>query len=153
MTENQEEEQEKKEEEQRKSVDYESKWKRALADYRNLQKRVAERQQEFVKRSNRELILEILPVLDDLEEAACKSEDDGYKKILKKFRGVLKEVGLEEIEVKEKEFDPAIMECVEVENGELEEVRGKKIVNKVARKGYNLHGDLLRPARVQVSSK
>ena len=165
-------------------VDYEEKWKRALADYRNLQKRVAKEKQDFVKFSNRDLILKLLPVVDDLEEAVKNSSDAGYEKILNKMKEILKEEGVEEIEVMGKEFDPRIMEGVQPQNvqkaqkregpqpqkaaGKTPEVRSaetsgvkeaagesasselKKMVNKVVRKGYNMRGELLRPARVVV---
>jgi len=174
----------KDEENQQDAVDYEEKWKRALADYRNLQKRVTKEKQDLARFSNRALISKLLPVLDDLEEAVRKSEDQGYEKILNKFRGVLQEEGLEEIEVMGKEFDPRVMEGVFAgdegkelsfkdrpappkrlgeggsqslalgnsspnADGESAE-KDKKVVNKVVRKGYNIKGELLRPARVIV---
>ncbi len=146
-------------------VDYEEKWKRALADYRNLQKRVAKEQENFALFSNRELILKLLPVLDDLEEAARNSEDEGYEKILNKLKEVLRDEGLEEIKVqKGDEFDPRFMECVDVVNVPVQKEKTekstpseapkerRKVVNKVVRKGYNMKGELLRPARIVVSS-
>ncbi|MEA2020440.1 MAG: nucleotide exchange factor GrpE [Patescibacteria group bacterium] len=169
-----------KEKKQQETVDYKEKWKRALADYRNLEKRVVKERETLVRFSNRDLILKLLPVLDDLEEAVKKSDDEGYEKILSKLKEVLREAGLEEIDVKGKEFDPSVMEGVQREDtaGETQsphlpagkagspapgaaakEAPGaspaageKKIVNKVVRKGYNLHGKLLRPARVVVGN-
>src|SRR5438034_10659982 len=40
------------------------KYKRALADYQNLQKRVIDERVELIKSANKELLLRLLPVLD-----------------------------------------------------------------------------------------
>jgi len=125
--------------------DLENKWKRAVADYRNLERRVAKERAEFVQLANSVLISELLPILDDLYEAAEKSEDEGYGKILRKFQKVLGDAGLEEVEVRGREFDPGCMEAVEGSKGGEE----AKVV-EVVRKGYTLNGRLLRPARVKV---
>src|ERR1051326_5842694 len=47
----------------------ELKYRRALADYHNLQKRVSEEKQDWVRAANKELLLRLLPVLDTLEMA------------------------------------------------------------------------------------
>lgn len=130
----------------------EEKWKRAVADYQNLEKRVAKEQAEFAKFSNFILISKFLPVLDDLEEAVEKSGDEGFSKILKKFRGILEEEGLEEIKALGKEFDPEVMEgrrSPEAPSGAKGDAESVKVV-EVVRKGYTLNGRLLRPARVRV---
>jgi len=124
----------------------EGKWKRAVADFRNLEKRVAKEQAEFAKFSNFVLISKLLPVLDDLEEAAQKSADEGAAKILKRFLDVLSEEGLSEIEALGKEFDPGAMEGLPAE---VEESEAPRVV-EVVQKGYTLNGKLLRPARVRV---
>ncbi len=167
MSKNSEEQQNEKEEKEQTpvDVDYEEKWKRALADYRNLQKRVVKERETLARFSNRELVLKLLPVLDDLEEAARNSEDEGYKKILNKLKEVLEEEGLEEIKLQEgEEFDPRFMECVDVVDTPVQKGRTekstpseapeerRKVVNKVVRKGYNMKGELLRPARVIVGN-
>lgn len=97
---------------QQETPDYEARWKRAVADYQNLEKRVAKEQKELVKFSNFILISKLLPVLDDLSEAVKKGGDKGVTQILKKLKGVLEEGGLEEIEAEGKEFDPATMEGI-----------------------------------------
>jgi len=124
----------------------EEKYKRARADYANLERRVQDRQEEFVKFANSVLILKLLPVLDDLEKATETSDDDGLKLLLKNLQGILKSEGIEEIKVKKgEEFDPNIMECTVAEGGG----EGAK-VSEVLRKGYKIKEKVLRPAQVKV---
>ena len=129
--------------------DFEEKYKRARADYVNLERRVKEQQEEFVKFANSVLILKLLPILDDLEKAAQKVEDDGLKLVLKNLQKVLKSEGVEEIKVeKGGEFDPNIMECTVAEgNGESPRVF------EVIRKGYRMKEKVLCPAQVRVGGK
>ncbi|MFW6109835.1 MAG: nucleotide exchange factor GrpE [Patescibacteria group bacterium] len=136
-------------EEKKEGRDYEEKWKRALADYRNLEKRVAKERKDLSKFAGFMIVSKLLPVLDDLESAVAAEEDSGLRQILRKFKEVLEEEGVEEIVAEGKEFDPSVMECVE----KAEDVEEKEaVVKKVVRKGYTLKGKLLRPARVVVEN-
>jgi len=130
---------------QQDAPDLEAKWKRAVADYRNLEVRVAREREELAQFSNFVLISNLLPVLDDLEEAAKEDANNGIVQVLKKFRGILAEAGLEEIVAIGKKFDPAVMEATEA-------TEGAEMVAEVTRKGYTLNGRLLRPARVRVGN-
>ncbi len=129
-----------------KKEELEEKYKRARADYINLERRVKEQQEDFLKFSNSVLVLKLLPVLDDLEKAVGKVKDNGLNLVLKNLREVVKSEGVETIEVKKgDEFDPTIMECtVAEENGE--EVK----VSEVLRKGYKIKEKVLRPVQVKV---
>ncbi|GAG39247.1 unnamed protein product, partial [marine sediment metagenome] len=57
--------------------DLTDKWKRALADYANLEKRTAGEKQDFIKFSNAVLLDKLLSVLDDLERAEHHLKDKG----------------------------------------------------------------------------
>jgi molecular chaperone GrpE len=128
--------------------DLEEKYKRARADYINLERRVKEQQEEFLKFANSVLVLKLLPVLDDLEKAAAKVKDDGLNLVLKSFQEVLKSEGVEEIEVKVGDkFDSNIMECT-VAEGDGSDVK----VGEVLRKGYKVKDKTLRPIQVKVQS-
>jgi len=121
-----------------------NKWKRALADYQNLEKRIEQEKKQFVKFSTAALIDKLLPVLDSLEKAGEHLKDDGLEMALEQFKEVLKIEGVEEIKVQGKKFDPLLMDCQEV-------VKGKKDqVIKVVQKGYLLNKKVLRPAKVMV---
>lgn len=123
-------------------------WKRALADYQNLQKRVEEEKQRWLRVVNKNLIEKLLPVIDTLEQVSLHIDDQGLKLALKQFKGVLEGEGVSEIEALGKVFDPQVHDCIETEEGEME----NQIVH-VFSKGYRLNGVVLRPARVKVVRK
>ena len=122
-------------------------WKRALADYQNLEKRIALEKEEFVKFANRNLILRILPAIDSLEKAEEYLKDEGLSLALRQLKEGLSSEGLEKIEVRGKDFNPEEMECVAVGEGE----EGK--VLEETRAGYRLNGKVLRVAQVKVGKK
>jgi molecular chaperone GrpE len=126
-----------------------NKWKRAVADYQNLEKRIARDRQGWQKFSNTVLISKLIPLSDNLERAASHSRDEGLELIIKDLKKVLSSEGVKEIEVKIGDpFNPHWAECVEmIEDGEEE-----KIVEVVA-KGYIIGDRVLRPAKVKVSKK
>src|SRR4030042_4393533 len=72
-------------------------WKRAVADYRNLEARMTKEKEEWVKFSNAALLLPLLEVLDDLERAAAHLKDNGLNLVIEKFKRVLKGNGVEEL--------------------------------------------------------
>ncbi len=125
----------------------ETKYKRALADYQNLEKRVQSERREWIRSSNRDLILRLLPVLDTLELAQKHSQDQTLKVTYHQFLDLLKQEGVQKIQTEGKEFNPHSMECIATENGEegkvLEELRPGYIMNEV----------VLRPAHVLVGKK
>lgn len=124
----------------------ENKWKRALADYQNLEKRVAAQQQAYVRLASVTMIDKLLPVLDDLERASKHLKDDGLKLIVRQFGQVLESEDVKEIEVADKEFDPQYMDCMEMVPGK------KNIVVEEVLKGYQLGEIVIRPAKVKVGT-
>ncbi|MDP3998446.1 MAG: nucleotide exchange factor GrpE [bacterium] len=127
--------------------DLTNKWKRALADYQNLERRVAQERDDFVKFSNAGLINKILSALDSLEKAEEHLKDEGLSLAVKQLCQVLKEEGVERIEVLDREFDPNDMECVELCIGEE-----GKVIEEI-RPGYILNNRVLRCAQVKVGQK
>jgi molecular chaperone GrpE len=121
-------------------------WKRALADYQNLEKRIENEKKDFIQFSNRELIQKLLPVLDHFERADEHLKDQGLQMAIRDFKRVLSEEGLEEIGVLGQEYNPVEMEAVEVVEGK----ESGKVV-EVAQKGYRLKDKVIRPARVKVT--
>jgi len=127
-----------------KLEDFENRLKRALADYANLEKRVAREKEDFVKLANAQLVDKLLPVLDDLELCEKHLKDKGVSLVSDQFREVLESEGLEEIKASGEKFDPETMDCVELVSGPKNKVIG------VALKGYLLNNKILRPAKVKV---
>ena len=132
---------------EQKLSEMENNWKRALADYKNLEKRIVEERVDFVSYSNSLLISRLLNVLDNLENLEKHNGDMGLKLTLKEFRQILNEEGLLEIDTLGKGFDSNTMEAIETVEGEE-----RKAV-EVVLKGYMLKNKLLRPAKVKVGQK
>ncbi|OGC70339.1 nucleotide exchange factor GrpE [candidate division WWE3 bacterium RIFOXYC1_FULL_39_7] len=127
-------------------AEMENNWKRALADYRNFQKRSEEEKGFFIDFANESLIRQLLPVLDNLETLSNHIDDAGLQMIIKNFAQILAEEGLVEISAQDKEFDASTMEAIEMVEGK------ENTVIEVLNKGYLLKNKLLRPARVRVGS-
>lgn len=129
--------------------DLTNKWKRAVADYQNLEKRITRDRQDWQKFSNTVLLSKLIPLLDNLERAFSHCDDEGLKLIIKDLKNILLSEGVKEIELKAGDrFNPHSAECIEmVEDGEDE-----KIVEVVA-KGYIIGDRVLRAAKVKVGQK
>jgi len=127
---------------------YKNSYLRALADYQNFEKRVADEKEDIIKNASKKLILKILPVLDNIEKAQIFIKDEGLNMIRQHFIKILIDEGLEEINIKDQIYNPEFAEVVSVVDGEND---GKII--EVLRKGYKLNGKIIRPAQVKVEKK
>ena len=103
------------------------------------------------------LLQHLLPVLDTLQlsvtaarqQTDAKSITDGVAMVLEQFKGVLGRYGLKEVNPVGQKFDPHLHESLSHQpSSEVPEEH----VLQVVRLGYTLHGRLLRPASVILSS-
>lgn len=132
--------------------------KRLKAEFENYKKRMVKEQTRMIEIASEELVLKVLPVLDNLERAlnAARKNHDG-EKLLKgiemvdiQLKEVLKTEGLETIYPQGEPFDPEKHEAVmQAESDGHEE----DSVIEVMQKGYQYKGKLLRPAMVKVCKK
>lgn len=130
-------------------------WQRARADYQNLVKQTAQEKEAWITSVNDQLILEILPVLDNFHHAlkhltAEQAEQDWVKGILfikTQLENVLSAQGVQPIKSLHQKFDPHYHEAVERVNGPKE--AKDKIVEEM-QKGYCRKGRVIRAARVKV---
>jgi molecular chaperone GrpE len=129
-------------------------WLRAQADLINFRRRNEQEREDSIKYGNVNLILKILPVLDDFERAVASlprelSDDawvDGVKHISRKLRTILEAAGLSAIEAVGEPFDPRVHEAVR-------EAEGKEgIVLEEAEKGYRFLDKVVRPSKVIVGT-
>ncbi|MEA2460168.1 MAG: molecular chaperone GrpE [Actinomycetota bacterium] len=122
----------------------------ARADYQNLAKQSAKRQADAVARAKARVLEGLLPVLDSFEAAAQHSDDvEGLQLLFKQLVQGLQQQGLEEILAEGKPFDPRVHEAVHM----IEDAGVKEpTVKEVYRKGYEVGGQLLRPASVVVAN-
>jgi len=131
---------------------------RKQAEFENFRKRIDRERADFVKFASSELMREVLNVLDSFELALNDvSADDeqsanvrkGFELIYKQLFDTLKRFGLETVPSSGVKFDPHVHEAVSTQpTDELEE----GTVMTELRKGYLLHGKLLRPAMVTVAA-
>ena len=121
---------------------------RALADYDNLSKRIEREREVLGKVSSIGVIVKLLPMLDNLENAQEHLQDAGLAICIEEFRKVLNEEGLSEIMPKVGDgFDENTMEAIEVVSG-MED----NTVSEVVLKGWKFEdGQVIRHAKVKVS--
>lgn len=135
------------EELKQKCAELEEKNKRVLADYRNLEHRAQTERVQYMKMANRWLIEALLEPLDFMEKATEHIEDKGLKMVTARFYQVLGDEGLKEIEALGQPFDEKTMEALDTAEGEENKVL------KVISKGFKLHDQVVRHAKVVVGKK
>lgn len=124
-------------------------WKRALADYQNLLRRVDHDKKEFMKMSNANLLARLIPSLDIIELSASHTQDLGVQMAAKQFHEALKEEGLQIINPQVGDnFDPNLHECTETIP--LQKDNLPDTIAEIVLKGYKINDYVLRPARVKV---
>ena len=136
-------------------AEWQDKYLRLQAEFDNYRKRTLKEKMDLVQTGGRDVLLEMLPVRDDVQralEAMEKSDDiealrSGVRLISQKFTEALRRKGVTEIEVKDKEFDAEYCEAV-ARFAAGEEMKGKVI--DVVQTGYMLGERVLRFAKVVV---
>ena len=131
--------------------------KRTTADYLNYQKRMERRLEEVGRFAVRDLLLDVLPVIDNFERALAHAEEqpqfqsllDGIRLVHDQLLAALRKHGVERIEAEGKPFDPEHHEAVAQLPSE-EHPEGHVAGEMQA--GYRLHDQTLRPSQVAVSS-
>jgi len=136
---------------EKEKEEYLNGWKRAKADYINLQKDETRRIEEIIKFANSEIIKELLVVLDSLELSIMATKDPEAKKgieiIQSQLEQILKKQGLERIMALGEKFDPTIHEAMLQEESEKES--GTVLEEIIS--GWKLNGKIIRPTKVKVS--
>ncbi len=127
---------------------------RLKAEFDNYRKRVARDQETFAARASERLVVQLLPMLDDLERAVQAAVEhgelkleDGVRLVHRALASMLTREGLVEVET-EGLFDPHTQEALLSQPSD--EPEGTVI--QVLQPGYKLGDRVLRPARVVVSS-
>lgn len=149
---------EKKLEETLKVVnDLNEKLLREKAEVINYRRRKDDEVSKLLKYSNEDLILEMLPIIDNFENAIKMDDDNledevskflkGFKMIYGNLLTVLEKFEIKPIDGVNKPFDPTYHQAVMTEKSDKE----SGIVIDVLRKGYILKDKVIRPAMVKVS--
>lgn len=138
--------------EKARSADLLDSWQRARAEFLNYKRRVEQEKQRDAQMAGLVVIAKVLPVLDDFELAMAnvpkgtESEAwlNGVALVAHKLRSVLESEGVQPIPAVGQKFDPTVHEAVMVDDD-----GGDKVVAEL-RRGYTLHGNVIRPALVKV---
>ncbi len=129
---------------------------RLHAEFENYKKRMVREKAEFLKFAHEGLILEFLPILDNLERALASARAEagstplleGLEMIARLFRSVLEKAGVRPMEARGQPFDPGYHQAVaQVESSDQD----ANLVVEEIQKGYLIEGRVLRPAMVKVS--
>jgi molecular chaperone GrpE len=128
--------------------------RRTKADFENFRKRAAAQAQEAQLRGRIEVAREVIDAVDNLERALEAADGGeglaaGVEMVLGGLRETLKRNGVEAVDPKGEKFDPNHHEALSTQPVEGTE---SGVVVEVLQKGYTLGDQLVRPARVVVSS-
>ena len=127
---------------------------RALADYDNYRRRIERERATAARSGKRELILQLLEVLDGFDRAlqhvgdAPSSVSEGLQLLQRKLLGVLEAQGVTPLQSLGETFNPELHDAIGTVQSE--EVESGTVADEVQR-GYRWGDDVLRPARVRVA--
>jgi len=131
------------------------KYLRQAAEFDNFRRRTAKERVELIQTAGKDVIADLLDVLDDSERAqkGLETTDDvaqikeGVNLVFNKFRNTLLAKGLKPMEVVGTDFNPDLHEAVtEIDAGE--KMHGKVVAE--VQKGYYLNDKIIRFAKVVV---
>ena len=149
------------EELKKKASEYDALWDKYLrvcADFENSRKRWEREKQEIIKFSNFKLIRDLIPIIDELEQAIKIAKKDtslakiceGIEITYKKLLGILGSYGVKPIKAEGEKFDPHLHEIVGQKV--VEDTQEHTIVEEI-QKGYFLEDKVLRTSKVIVGVK
>jgi molecular chaperone GrpE len=137
--------------------EYIAKYRQASSEFETARLRMRREIAKDVERGRREIVADLLEVLDNLDRAvdatrAGASFDallQGVELVRRQFASKLESLGVERIESDGQPFDPQLHEAVSAV-ATADPSEDGRIVG-VVRQGYRMHGDVLRPAAVAVA--
>ncbi len=141
---------------EKQCLEWKEKYLRAMAEFDNFRRRSHQEKADWIKLASERLALNICDVLDNFERALMQISDEqrenafvkGIMLIEQQLRSVLEKEGVKKIAALGVEFDPKCHEALAHIPSEYEE----NIVAAVIQNGYEMHGKVIRHARVAVSN-
>jgi len=131
---------------------------RLYSEYDNYRKRTLKEKIELSKMASEDIIVSLLPIMDDFERAIksmnevddVQSMKEGIDLIYNKFKTLLNQKGVEDLKSVGELFNTDYHEAITNIPAENDELKGK-IVEEVL-KGYSLNGKVIRFAKVVVAN-
>lgn len=139
-----------------KLAEMQDRYLRLSAEFDNYRKRTLREKMEMTRHAGENILISIIPVLDDFERALklmetasdCVAMKSGIDLIYSKFSDFLTQHGLKEIESLNKEFNVDLHDAVTKVPVQDESMKGKVV--DVVLKGYWLHDKVMRHSKVVV---
>jgi molecular chaperone GrpE len=131
---------------------------RLFAEFENYKRRTSKERIELFKTANQEVLLAMLPVLDDFDRALVEISKSGDESLVKgveliheKLKSTLVAKGLEEVEVKAGDaFDADFAEAITQIPAPSDKMKGKIV--DVLEKGYKLGDKIIRFPKVVIGN-
>ncbi len=141
-----------------KCEDLNDKYLRLYSEFDNYRKRTSKERLDLLKTASQDIMVELLPVLDDFDRALQSMTDHnaqeesvkGVELIYNKLFTLLKQKGLEPMEAQGKEFNTDYHEAITNIPAPNKKMKGKVV--DVVQKGYLLNGKIIRFAKVVVGN-
>ena len=129
-------------------------YKRVLAEFENFKKRSQKERESLYNSVLGDIILGMLPAMDNLEnamKAECKDENykQGIELVYKQFKDFLEKHGVQEIPTIGETFDPSVHEAV---SSVQDDTKGPQEIVQEYRKGYKIGTKVIRHSMVVVNS-
>ena len=132
------------------------KYLRLVAEFDNFKRRNAKERIELIQTAGKEVITDLLDVLDDCDRAQKQLETNNNSEAIKegvllvfnKLRSTLQARGVKPMETVNKEFNPDLHEAITEIPAPAADMKGK-VVDEVV-KGYYLNDKIIRHAKVVV---
>ena len=131
------------------------KYLRLAAEFDNFRKRTAKERIELFQTAGKDIITDLLDVLDDIDRASGELDESkdkhlkqGVGLIFNKFKNILQSKGLKAMEAKGEVFDPELHDAITEIPAPTEDLKGK-VVDEIS-KGYYLNDKIIRHAKVVV---
>ena len=130
------------------------KYLRLYSDFDNFRKRTAKEKLEMIQSASERVIVDIIPVIDDIERATANAQEgdisEGIHLIFNKLYNTLAVKGLKPMDAKGAVFNADLHEAITQFPAPTEEDKGK--VFDVVEKGYYLNDKVIRFAKVVVAN-
>jgi len=129
---------------------------RKVAEFDNFKRRNAKERLELIQTAGKDVIIDLLDVLDDCDRAQKQLDNsndikeirEGVLLVFNKLRNILQAKGLKPMESINREFNPDLHEAITEIPAPSEELK-EKIIDEVI-KGYYLNDKIIRHAKVVV---
>ena len=132
------------------------KYIRLVAEFDNYKRRTLKERSDLIKTAGEDILLNLLPVMDNFERAikfveTAKDPEaikEGINLIYSNLKTFLQQKGVKEIESVNQEFNTDVHEALTKIPAPAEELKGKVV--DVIEKGYFLHDKVIRFAKVVI---